>query len=141
MTKKNKTDEIVSEFFSAFRALKHKLDLSSPLFHLPIAQMETLRFLAEKKHVLMKELADFLAITPPSVTVLVNNLVFLEFAQRHSDTTDRRTVRLSLTKKGRDILDKATKQRCQVFKRLLSRINPQEQIKLLRILKKMNHDN
>ena len=136
--KSNATDEIVSQFFGAIRILKHKLDLTSPIFHLPIAQLETLRFIGEKKQVSMKEVADCLAITPPSVTVLINNLVTLGFIQRQSQKNDRRTIHLLLTKKGADAMDKSMEQRCKIFKKLLGKLNSREQLQLVNILEKMN---
>jgi DNA-binding MarR family transcriptional regulator len=112
------TDEIMSLFFSGFRNLKKKLNINNPLFHLPFAQMETLHFVAEKKLATMKEIADFLAITPPSATVLMNNLVKLGYIQRASDKHDRRTVHLSLTKTGAGFLQKGVKQRCNILKKM-----------------------
>ena len=60
----NSTEKIVSLFFSVSRSLKHKLDLSSPFFQLPLAHTETLRLISEQKRVPMKQVADFLAIRP-----------------------------------------------------------------------------
>lgn len=135
--KNNKTDEIASLFFSAFRALKQKTDLNNPLYNLPMAHVETLRFIEEKKQSTMKEVADFLAITPPSATVLINNLVVAGFITRKSSSSDRRTVHLQLTKKGDGVLQKGIKQRCGIFKHLLDNLSVREQLDFLKILKKM----
>jgi len=135
---KNSTDEIVSRFFSASRALKHKLDSASPIFQLPTAQVETLRLIAEKKQILMKEAADFLSITPPSATVLVNKLVGLGLVERRSDKNDRRTVHLTLTSKGSRAVEKAILERCQIFKKLLGKLTKQQQMQFLIILKQMS---
>lgn len=78
----NSTEKIASLFFSVSRSLKHKLDLSSPLFQLPLAHTETLRLVSEQKRVTMKQVADFLAITPPSATALIDHLVKAGYIQR-----------------------------------------------------------
>ena len=136
---KNSTDEIVSLFFSASRALKRKLDSASPIFQLPTAQVEILRLIAEKKQILMKEAADFLSITPPSATVLVNKLVSLDLVERSSDKNDRRTVCLTLTEKGSKAMDKAILERCRTFKKLLSKLSGKQQSQFLNILKRMSN--
>ena len=139
--KDNPTDKIVSAFFNTFRVFKQKLDLKNPLFHLPLAQMEALRFIGEKNKAQMKAVADFLAITPPSATVLIGNLVSLGFIERSFDKKDRRTVHLSLTKKGSVILQKGIDERCQKLKRLLDNLSKKQQLELLNILQKMAKDN
>jgi DNA-binding MarR family transcriptional regulator len=139
--KENTTDEIVSTFFNTFRVFKQKLDMRNPIYNMPLAHMEALRFIDEKKQVLMKEVADFLAITPPSATVLINNLVSSGFVQRGSSKNDRRTVHLSLTKKGAEVLQKGIKDRCVKFKKLLINLNQKEKSQFLHILKIMIKDN
>src|SRR5579864_2961164 len=135
--KENTTDEIVSAFFNTFRVFKQKLDMSNPLYQMPLAHMEALRFIEENKQVLMKDVADFLAITPPSATVLINNLVALGYVQRGEDKNDRRIIRLSLTKKGVNVLQKSIKERCVKFKKLLKNLNKKDQMQFLHILKIM----
>lgn len=137
----NSNDKIISAFFNAFRLFKQKLDLNNPLYHLPMAQMETLRLIGEEESVPMKQVADFLAITPPSATVLINNLVKLGFVQRNSDKLDRRAVHLSLTKKGKVVLQEGIKQRCKRLMILLKNLSKTEQTQLLTILTKMSRDN
>ncbi len=135
---KNTTEEIISLFFSTFRAFKHKLDLGSPMFQLPLAQTETLRLIAEKEKIPMKEIADFLAITPPSATAMINNLFRLGYIERSSNKADRRAIYLSLTKKGLSVLQKGAKQRCAVFTKLLDNLDKREQVEFLKLLKKMS---
>ena len=139
--KQSVPDQTVSLFFSASRSLKHKLDMNNPLSHLPMAQMEALRFVGEQIKVQMKQVADFLDITPPSATVLINHLAQGGLVKRSLDRKDRRTVHLSLTGKGREVLDKGIKQRCKTFKLMLSNLNTKEQMEFLKILKKMVKDN
>lgn len=133
----NPAEKIVSLFFSVSRNIKHKLDLSSPFFQLPLAHTETLRLINEKKQVSMKQVADFLAITPPSATVLINHLAKSGYLQRSSDKNDRRTVYLTLTKKGEAVMQKMILDRCKIFKKLLSKANAKEQLELLNILTKL----
>jgi DNA-binding MarR family transcriptional regulator len=138
---KNSTNEIVSALFDAFTMLKNRLSFKARLFHLPLAQMETLRLIAQKEKVLMKEVASFLAITPPSATALINNLVGAGYVQRYLDKNDRRIVHLSLTGKGWLVLQKGVKERCKDLKKLIGNLSGTEQLQLLNILKKMVRKN
>src|SRR5579864_4087214 len=106
----NTTDEIVSAYLNTFRLFKQKLEMGHPFYQLPLAQIETLRFVEERNKVFMKDVADFLSITPPSATVLINNLVSLGYIKRHFSKNDRRTIHLTLTKKGKNILQKCIEQ-------------------------------
>jgi MarR family 2-MHQ and catechol resistance regulon transcriptional repressor len=137
----NIPDQTVSLFFSASRALKHKLGLDNPLSRLPMAQMEALRFVRERVSAQMKQVAEFLDITPPSATALINHLAQSGLVKRTFDRKDRRTIHLTLTKKGRAVLDKGIKQRCKIFKLMLGNLNTKEQSEFIRILKKMVRDN
>ncbi len=133
----NSAEKIVSLFFSVSRGIKHKLDLSSPFFQLPLAHIETLRLIGEQKRVPMKQVADFLAITPPSATALIDHLVKEGYVARSADKNDRRAVYLTLTKKGKTVMQKAVLDRCKVFKKLLGRISAKEQLELINILTKL----
>lgn len=135
--KKNPTNEIASALFNAFTMLKNRLGFKARLFHLPLAQMETLRMISQKKQVLMKEVADFLAITPPSATVLINTLAKAGYVKRNSDKDDRRSIHLSLTKKGLTVLQKGVEERCKDLEKLMANLNHKEQLQLVSILKKM----
>lgn len=135
----NITQDILNYFYSTIRSFKHKLDYSNPIFHLPIAQMEALRIIGEKKKILMKEVADLMSVTPPSATSLINSLSEQGLVERSSDKNDRRTVHLTLTKHGADILQKGIKERCGQLQKLLKNLSLKEQKTLLNILQKMSN--
>jgi len=133
----NPTEKINTLFFSLSRSLKRKLDLSNPLFQMPLAHTETLRLINEKKRVTMKEVAGFLAITPPSATALINHLVKAGYVARSSDKIDRRAVHLVLTKKGGAVLHKSQAEHCKTFTKLLKKLSFKEQSDLINILTKL----
>jgi MarR family 2-MHQ and catechol resistance regulon transcriptional repressor len=133
----NQTEKINSLFFNLSRSLKRKLDLSNPLFQMPLAHTETLRLINEKKRIAMKEVARFLAITPPSATALINHLVKAGYVARNSDKNDRRAVHLVLTKKGEAVLRKNQAEHCKIFTKLLKKLSFREQSELINILTKL----
>ncbi|MBI5530002.1 MAG: winged helix-turn-helix transcriptional regulator [Candidatus Doudnabacteria bacterium] len=137
MNLKKNTEEIVGAFLAVFRELKKKLSYGNPLFHLPLAQMEALRFVHETKQPAMKEISDHFGITPPSATALINHLVNLGYVTRIANGKDRRGIRISLTAKGLNIFNKASKQHCQRLEKLLSKLSEKEKQEFLKILNKM----
>lgn len=137
MANAKNTEEIVAAFLAVFRELKKKLTYNNPLFHLPLAQMEMLRFTQEKKRVAMKEISDHLGITPPSATVLVNQLVSLNYIHRTTDSKDRRSIFVTLTKTGTTVLAKTSKLHCQRIAKLLDKLNQKEKDEFLHLLTKM----
>jgi len=137
--REHSAETITSLFFTMSRNLKRKLDLKNPLFQMPLAHTETLRLIGEKHQVAMKEVAGFLAITPPSATALVNHLVKSGYVQRISDKNDRRTVHLQLTKTGQTMMQKSLTEHCKIFIKLLKKLNAKEQLQLLNILKKITN--
>ena len=130
--------DIASHFFTIIKSLRHQLDMNHPVAQMSLAQCEALRFICDQKQVTMKEVADFLLITPPSTTVLIENLVKLGFVQRSNASTDRRTILLTLTNSGKEVLKTAMKQRDKSFRKLLKNLSHTEQTQLLHILNKVS---
>ncbi|HVY68103.1 MAG TPA: MarR family transcriptional regulator [Patescibacteria group bacterium] len=135
--KDERKDTIITTFFATFRGLKQQLHRGNPLLHVSTVQAEALRLVEEKRRVSMKELADFLAITPPSATALANNLQKAGFLRRQADRRDRRSVYLTMTKKGSSALKAGIEKSCRIFQNLLDNLSPNEQLQFLKILKKL----
>lgn len=129
--------ELSLGFFKAFKVLKKRLNPKDEIYNLTIGQMEILHFIKDKKQIPMKEVADFLGITPPSATSLINNLVISDILERKFDKIDRRVILLSITEKGKKIFEKAKKDRAVAFEKIVSGLTEEEKEILLRILKKI----
>jgi DNA-binding MarR family transcriptional regulator len=83
-----------------------------------LSQIEILRYVAENKQPLMKDVADFLNITPPSATALIDSLVSQKYLKRIPDKNDRRIIRLAETLKG----EKTLKQGMAIMKKGMKEI-------------------
>lgn len=55
----------------------------------------------------VSEISDFLGVTSPTVTQLLNSLEEGGFVERSADPSDRRAVRIRLTEKGESALNRA----------------------------------
>jgi len=102
-----------------------------------ILHAETLRFIHSHKNATMRELANFLHITPPSVTSLINHLIVDKLIARTADKHDRRIVRLVLTVKGKTLHAKRIKIVSRVMRKNLSALNITDQKNLIKILDKI----
>ncbi len=67
-----------------------------------ILQFSVLSLIKEKANIPMSTVAEALHLSLSSATQLVERLVKLHFLERKSDDTDRRIIRISLTKKGEE---------------------------------------
>ena len=84
----------------------------------------------------MKELAERLQITPPSVTILVRRLVQTALVQRTTHPQDSRVTLLSLTDEGRELYDSLAESQIRRLALLLSGLNAEEQEQFLGLLER-----
>jgi DNA-binding MarR family transcriptional regulator len=68
---------------------------------LSVAQFRTLAFLGRNETAMLGDVANFLALTLPAASKLVDGLVAAGFARREVDPADRRKIVLTLTAQGR----------------------------------------
>lgn len=101
-------------------------------------QLKTLHFIQMQNNPLMKDIADFFGVTPPSATSLVEGLVKSGFLIRSAGTGDRRKVHLSITSKGIHALEAGFNAVTDRIKSVLSKLNLKDQKDLIRILKKLS---
>jgi DNA-binding MarR family transcriptional regulator len=104
---------------AAFRRL-HELNLS-------FSHMRMMHLLAPDKILAMKDLAEQLNMTPPSVTALTRRLVQAGLIQRHHHPQDQRVVLLSLTDDGRQFLAEMSESQLRRMELLLQGLSPDEQ--------------
>ena len=74
---------------------------------LSIPQFRTLRFIQRNPDSSLSDLADYLGLTLPSASKLVDGLVKQELVSRHESTADRRCLTLVLTQNGESIVNSA----------------------------------
>jgi DNA-binding MarR family transcriptional regulator len=99
-------------------------------------QFNTLRYIKERRP-LMKDLADYLMITPPSATSIIDTLAESGSVERMRDPEDRRIVRIVITKKGEEQLKKFTNKMVDRMRKNLKSLTKNEQQALADILSKI----
>lgn len=127
--------ELTSLMFSIGRLLRERaMADGSTISYLHIA---TLRYVAEKKQPLMREIAQYLRVAPPSATSLVNTLVKQGEIRRIADEKDRRTVRLEVTARGHKTLGDGTRRKQDLMYNVIKGLSERDRSDLKNILEKI----
>lgn len=75
--------------------------------NISIPQFRSMRFIQRNPDSSLTGLADFLGLTLPSVSKLIDGLVKQELVNRHESSADRRKLTLVLTQTGHAIVNSA----------------------------------
>lgn len=102
-----------------------------------VPQMLVLEILYQKGECIMSELADDLSITTSAVTGLIDRMIKLNLVSRSRDEKDRRVVRVKITKKGKNAVDKIIEQRHRMIVDTFEKISKEEREKYLEIMEKV----
>lgn len=134
---KNNIDKQLFEMiFNVYKSMKKNYSLITKN-NLSMVQLHGLIYIFENPSCSLKELAEKFSISTPSANDLVNRLVKSNLIKREEDKKDRRLVRLILTVKGKNVLEKILKSKKKCFSFLIERLSFSEKKQLLSILKKI----
>ena len=129
----DRIEELISLIFATRRMMFEQKEANTCSF----LHLITLKYVKDESP-LMKDLATFLGIAPPSATSLINNLVKAGLVKRSEDEVDRRIVRIEMTKKGEEYLHSHKKKTTEHMRKNLEKLTVKEQDQLRAILEKIN---
>ncbi len=126
-----------------FKLLKHEGEEQAPPDKIGIspAQVNIIDEVSLAGELTVKELAERLNLTPPTVSVGVKKLEKVSLLKRKTDKEDGRRVLLMLSKEGELINNQIIKYRNTRVRTILSRLSPQEQNTMLLLLEKALNNN
>jgi DNA-binding MarR family transcriptional regulator len=104
--------------------------------NLSFSHMRALHLLASGRTLAMKDLAEQLYLSPPSVTALTRRLVQTGLVRRQAHAEDSRIVLLSLTDEGQTLLQQLYQDQLQRMEQLLQALAPEEQEQFLTLLER-----
>src|SRR6185503_58411 len=104
--------------------------------NLSFSHVRALHLLAPERTLAMKDLAEQLDLSPPSVTALVRRLAQTGLVQRQAHAEDSRVVLLSLTDEGRALLKELYYDQLRRMELLLEGLSPAEQQLFLSLLER-----
>lgn len=120
--------------------MMHELREKAMKFNFTFSQKEVLRYVINKKNPTMKDIANYLHITPPSVTVIIEFLNKKGLLKRVADKSDQRIIRIIITPKALKIFNTLKNKKLEIFKKILLRLNNKEKEEFIRILTILNKD-
>lgn len=107
------------------------------IYYTDLDVLATLRRSGKPFELSPKELMESVIITSGAMTALLDRLTKLELIYRAPDTKDGRIKRAGLTKKGKNVIDKAIKTRFKDASDSIKMFTPTEQQEISNLLKKM----
>ncbi len=138
----NEYDSIVNELlldiFDKILVTEEKALSKGNFSDLSIAEMHTLEGIGLYDTRTMSETAARLGITTGTLTVAIDRLVRKGYVERHRDTSDRRVVRVRLTKKGKLAFRMHSKFHTLLVDRIVEPLSGQERDLLVRLLTRVS---
>ena len=102
---------------------------------LTFSQMEILHFVGPAGQKTMKNVADYLKITPPSVTGMIREMERKNLVRRGNDKQDRRIVYITLTAPARRNYVAISRDKEQILNHMVAGLSPRDKKNLERIIK------
>jgi len=138
MNKQQKTTSngpSLEETLSAFRRkLSDMFKKEAEDFKCPASQIDALVYIAKKGNPSMKEIANYLKITPPSATAIIETMQKKKLITRSTNIKDRRTIKIVLTPKAWKLFKSFHDHKITVIEKMFSSLQDSDQKQLIRIL-------
>jgi DNA-binding MarR family transcriptional regulator len=122
----------ISKVFASMESFAGDLSLSKP-------ELLALEAISNLEGLKMSELAGRLEIGMSTATGIIDRLIEKKLVLREKNGTDRRVVRIVLTGRGKKTNLVYQKQKKEIFQKMLSQINTDEQKSFILILEKISN--
>ncbi len=132
------TNDLITLIFNAGQIMREKAREKTNFKDCSFLHIQTLHFIKNQAGSAMKDIANYLHITPPSATSLVNLLITKGFVQRVTSETDRRTIRLQITKAGLELLKNNLQRVTSIVEKGINKLSDQEKKNFIIILNKIS---
>lgn len=121
----------------AYMTMRREFEASLRRSGMTVTQWKALGVLLHAPGATPSDLVRRLEIEAPSVTSLVNGMARKGWVRRTRSTADGRVKRLSLTQKGRRLIEDAREAQVPVEESMAATLSPGEQATLKRLLRTM----
>lgn len=102
---------------------------------LTFSQMEVLGFIGPNGEETMKNIAEYLKITPPSATEIVTEMEKKGLVKRVNDKKDRRVVHITFTPMSKKLFHSISKRKEMISRKMIAKLNKNDQHNLKRIIR------
>lgn len=137
MIKENKLNLSTLVVFSRAENTIHRLEYETIRESgLTVAQFAVLEALYNKGDLRIQELIEKILTTSGNITVVIKNLEKDDLVKKMPDPSDKRAVIISITKKGKEIIEGILPKHIENINRIFNILSDEEKIILKNILKK-----
>ena len=141
MTSKPTMEDLVSHIFIMGRLMRDKMHKHAGTGQCTLLEFETLKYVKDTGKPHMRDVAQNFHVTPPAATLMIDGLVKAKLLARVLDPKDRRSVRVSITIKGRQLLERGISKKVKEMKKTFGVLTPAERAQFIAIIKKIIKNN
>jgi DNA-binding MarR family transcriptional regulator len=131
------SDEVLRIMPSLMRNMDRKQSDALLKGQITIPQFLALDLIDRKGSLKMKEIAEFINVSLPAATGLVNRLFNHDLVKRETSSKDRRIIKILLSNKGKTLIHKVRIARKRDIEDIFGQLTDRERAEYLDILKKV----
>ena len=124
---------LLTELYNKFSSWEESV-IKSSKYNLTIAETHAIEVLGQVDEINMKQLAQKLGVSTPSVTAVIDRLEKKGFVVRVTPEKDRRMFLIKLTDKGLEVYNEHHKDHLKLAERIFSKIKKEDMKKFKEIL-------
>lgn len=134
-------EELISHLFIMGRIMRGKMHEHLSTGECSLLEFETMKYVKDAGRPHMRDIAKNFHVAPPAATLLIDSLVHAKLLDRVLDPSDCRSVRVTLTPKGRKVLERGLARKVGEMKRTFGILTPAERTQFVSVLKKIIKNN
>jgi len=134
-------EELISHMFIMGRLMRDKMHKKVAQGQCTMLEFETLKYVREAGQPHMHDVARMFHVTPPAATLMIDSLVKAKLLARVLDPKDRRSVRVALTPRGKQLLERGMTKKVNEMKKVFGVLTPAERTHFVVVLKKIIKNN
>jgi DNA-binding MarR family transcriptional regulator len=134
-------EELVSHMFIMGRLMRDRAHKAMAVGQCSLLEFEALKYVKDASQPHMREIARTFHVTPPAATLMIDGLVKAKLLARVLDPKDRRSVRVAVTARGKQLLERGMAKKVNGLKRIFGSLTPPERAQFVLIIKKIIKNN
>ena len=134
-------EELVSHIFIMGRLMRDRMQKHIGTGQCTMIEFETLKYVKDVGKPHMRDVAKTFHVTPPAATLMIDGLVKGKLLARVLDPNDRRSVRVAITPKGRQLLERGITKKVNEMKKTFGVLTPTERAQFIMIIRKIIKNN
>ena len=134
-------EELVSHMFIMGRLMRDSMHRKVRNGQCTLLEFETIKYVKDTGQPHMRDVAKTFHVTPPAATLMIDTLVKEKLLSRVLDPKDRRSVRVAITPKGKQLLERGVANKIREMKKLFGVLTPAERTHFVAAIKKIIKNN